>query len=227
MAMKWKDIGERNGDHPEESNSYYEDDGYPSFKDNNSKKNNFLSGMPLRYIFWGLGIAVVLFLILELGSIFNGQADQARIDTLEKKIEHLERKLQKVDDVDEKVTRIWEQAKSFETFKTRFDRSEASMSLRMDHLAMSLDSLQKKSNETIAKIDKLEKSTISPQRTISRIPAKKRATSKTHTVVKGDTLYSISRKYNLSLERLSAINKLPKGAVIHVGQVLIINKTGN
>lgn len=223
--MKWKDTGDIEGEQPEESNAYYEDDGYPSFKDKHTTKNAFFSGMPLRYIFWGLGIAVVIFLILELGSVLNGQADQARIDELEKKIEQLEQKLQKVDGVDEKVTRIWEQAKSFETFKTRFDRSEASMSLRMDHLAMSLDALQKKSNDTVAQMEGLKKTAMQQQRAREHIPAKKRASAKTHTVVKGDTLYSISRKYNLSIDKLRSINALSKEAVLSVGQILVVSGT--
>jgi LysM repeat protein len=230
MAMKWKDSGDSKGDHPEESSPYYEDDGYPSLKDNQTKKSGLLSGVPLRYIFWGLGIAVVIFLILELGSVLNGQADLARIAKLEKRIEQLEQVLQKVDGVDEKVTRIWEQAKAFETFKTRFDRTEASMSLRMDHLAMSLDALQKKSNETIEQLGQLEKETKQKLLARSRTPApakKKQVTSKTHTVVKGETLYSISRKYNISLDKLRAANNLPKGAVINVGQVLIVGGNGN
>jgi hypothetical protein len=115
MAMKWKDTGESKGQNPEESNPYYEDDGYTAFKATDAKKKPPFSGIPLRYLFWGLGIAVVIFLILEMGSIINGPADQARIDALEKKIERLEQKLEKVDGADEKVTRIWEQAKSFET----------------------------------------------------------------------------------------------------------------
>jgi LysM repeat protein len=225
--MKWKDTGESKGENTEDSNPYYEDDGYASIKENKAKKKALISGIPLRYLFWGLGIAVVIFLILEMGSILNGPADLARIDALETKIERLEQKLEKVDGVDEKVTRIWEQAKSFETFKTRFDRSEASMSLRMDHLAMSLDALQKKTNETMQQIDKLEKAAVSHPNAPRKAPVKTRAMAKTHTVAAGDTLYSISRRYNLTLEELRSINKLPKGAVIHVGQVLVVSTAGN
>ena len=225
--MKWKDTGESKSENSEDSNPYYEDDGYTSFKETNAKKNSMFSGISMRYLFWGLGLAVVIFLILEMGSIINAPVDQARIDGLEKKIEQLEQKLEKVDGVDEKVTRIWEQAKSFETFKTRFDRSEASMSLRMDHLAMSLDALQKKTNETMQQLGKLEKAPVREQGLPVKTPVKARATNKTHKVVAGDTLYSIGRKYNLTLDELRTINKLPKEAVIHVGQVLVVNAVGN
>ena len=226
--MKWKDTGDGEASNPEKSDPYYEDDGYSSFKEKGLKKAAMLSGNPVRYLYWGIGIAVVagvVLLVLLLFSNINESTDLARISALEQKIEQLEQRLEKVDGVDEKVTRIWEQAKSFETFKTRFDRSEASMSLRMDHLAMSLDALQKKTDETLKKVGNLEKEpapTLSP---VSPPPVKKSsATAKTHTVVAGDTLFSISRRYNLSVGELRSINNLTEKTVIHVGQTLTVNR---
>lgn len=46
---------------------------------------------------------------------------------------------------------------------------------------------------------------------------------KTHTVQKGDTLYSISKKYNTTLEKLTSLNKI-EGTGIKIGQVLIIEE---
>ncbi|PWH84506.1 N-acetylmuramidase [Algibacter marinivivus] len=43
----------------------------------------------------------------------------------------------------------------------------------------------------------------------------------TYTVVKGDTLYSISKRYNISVEKLQNINGLPDAA-LSVGQVLVV-----
>jgi hypothetical protein len=142
---------------------------------------------------------------------------------LEQKIQGLEQRLEKYEGMDEKVTRIWEQAKSFEKFKTRFDRSEASMSLRMDHLAMSLDALQKKTTETFEKVAEIEKQPSPPvpkTPAASPPPSKKAAASSLHTVVPGDTLFSISQRYKISLEQLRSINKLSDEAVINVGQKL-------
>lgn len=42
-----------------------------------------------------------------------------------------------------------------------------------------------------------------------------------HVVKKGDTLYSISRKYNLSVKELQEINGL-EGTALHIGQVLYV-----
>ena len=232
--MKWKNSGDGEAAKPEKSDPYYEDDGYASLKEKGLKKKaTILSGSPVRYLYWGIGIAGVVgvvLLVMLLFSNINEPVDQASLSALEQKIERLEQRLEKYDGVDEKVTRIWEQAKSFETFKTRFDRSEASMSLRMDHLAMSLDALQKKTDETLKKVGNLEKGGAPPAASVSPPPrkkaaatVKKAATVKTHTVAAGDTLFSISRRYNLSVEKLRSINKLSEKAVIHVGQTLTVS----
>lgn len=223
--MKWKDTENSTGAGAEENDPYYEDDGYATFKEKGMQKSTILSGNPVRYLYWGLGIAVVagvVLLVMLLFSNINESADMTRIKDMEETIQKLEQRLEKYEGIDEKVTRIWEQAKAFEKFKTRFDRSEASMSLRMDHLAMSLDALQKKSDETIKQVAALEKKPIEKKVPVSPPPSKKKAV-KSHTVVAGETLFSISRRYNLSVEQLKTINKLSEGAVIHVGQKLIVS----
>lgn len=233
--MKWKDDGGGKDDNPEKSDPYYEDDGYASFKEKGLTKNTIFPGKAVHYLYWGVGIAVVagiVLLVLLFFSSINEPTDLARINILEQKIEDLEKRLEKVDGVDEKVTRIWEQAKSFEKFKTRFDRSEASMSLRMDHLAMSLDALQKKTDKTLKKVDKLERETVHAAAPVSPSPGKKAVTPqpaklKTHTVAAGDTLFGISRRYNLSVDALRSINKLKKGAVLHVGQTIVVSRPGD
>ena len=225
--MKWKDTENSTGAEGEETDPYYEDDGYAAFKEKGLQKSTILSGNPVRYLYWGLGIAVVagvVLLVLLLFSNINESTDLTRIKEMEQAIQRLEQQLDKYEGIDEKVTRIWEQAKAFEKFKTRFDRSEASMSLRMDHLAMSLDALQKKSDETLKKVDALENRKIDVKAPSVPPPSqKKAATSAGHTVVAGDTLFSISRRYNLSVEQLKTLNNLSEGAVIHVGQKLIVS----
>lgn len=223
--MKWKDKESANGADPETTDPYYENDGYASFKEKGGSKATILSGNPVRYLYWGLGIAVVAGVVLLMVLLFsniNESADLTRIKEMEQTIDKLEQRLGKYEGIDEKVTRIWEQAKAFEKFKTRFDRSEASMSLRMDHLAMSLDALQKKTDETLAKVDALEK--LPATKVVAAKPADvKKGGGKIHTVVAGDTLFSISRRYNLSVEKLKALNKLSEGAVINVGQKLTVS----
>ncbi|WP_319525180.1 LysM peptidoglycan-binding domain-containing protein [uncultured Desulfosarcina sp.] len=230
--MKWKDSESANGADPDTSDPYYENDGYASFKEKGGSKAAILSGNPVRYLYWGLGIAVVAGVVLLVALLFsniNESADLARIKEMEQTIEKLEQRLSKYEGIDEKVTRIWEQAKAFEKFKTRFDRSEASMSLRMDHLAMSLDALQKKTDEALVKIEALEKQPAEKVVAAKPAPVKAKPVSdekqeaKIHTVVAGDTLFNISQRYNLTVDKLKALNNLSEGAVIHVGQKLTVS----
>ena len=223
--MKWKDNENGNDAVAEKNDPYYEDDGYATFKEKGLQKTTILSGNPVRYLYWGLGIAVVagvVLLVMLLFSNINESADLTRIKEMEQAIQRLEQRLENYEGIDEKVTRIWEQAKAFEKFKTRFDRSEASTSLRMDHLAMSLDALQKKSDDTLKKVNALERKPVAKKASVSPPPPKKKAV-KSHTVAAGETLFSISRRYNLSVEQLKTINKLSEGAVIHVGQKLVVS----
>ncbi len=49
---------------------------------------------------------------------------------------------------------------------------------------------------------------------------------KTYTVEKGDTLYSISRKYNITVDALKRYNGLENNS-IHIGQVLYVHKVND
>src|SRR5574341_255137 len=48
------------------------------------------------------------------------------------------------------------------------------------------------------------------------------AQSQTHTVQPGETLYSIARRYGLTVEQVAAANGITNPALIYAGQVLII-----
>ena len=62
---------------------------------------------------------------------------------------------------------------------------------------------------------------------IEKAPVPKQATSQEkkqyHNVVRGDTLYRISRKYGLSVEEIRRLNNLNKNQPIQPGQKLMVN----
>lgn len=73
----------------------------------------------------------------------------------------------------------------------------------------------------IALIEKYELHTYDMQVLGKNYKKKKRAKGKNHIVVKGDTLYSISRKYGLSVEDLKKANGLDSNT-ISIGQTLLV-----
>ena len=135
------------------------------------------------------------------------------MNLLQERIIQLEDRLSKYDAIDEKVSRIWEQAGSYEKFKDRSERGEATLSLRMDNIAADLEKLQKQIGE---------KAQVQPSLP-AFAPIRKSAAASYHTVAAGDTLYSISKRYQIDLDHLLELNELEKGSVLKIGQKLVVN----
>jgi LysM repeat protein len=136
-----------------------------------------------------------------------------RINLLESKIEQLEKTTAKINAIDEKLTTLENQSQKFMLAVDRLDRFETTISLRMEQVAKKLAALQKVTEEARSKPD------VTPQ---SPIVSRNDATETFHIVSTGDTLYSISRRYGLTVEELRKSNQLPEGATIYEGQKLII-----
>jgi LysM repeat protein len=224
--MKWKDSDEIIDKEEETPGSdYFDEEQFSPWSGQNDQKKAFAFGkVPLQVVL--LAIAIIasltaLFMLLT-GADNNGTSAE-QFSVLEARVSQLEERLEKYEAMDDKVARIWEQAKSYEKFESRFDRSEASMSLRMDHLTMSLEALQKQVNAS--------KKKPAPQPTAKSAkpdeptpPASSEAQNQYHQVVAGDTLYSISKRYNLSVDELLKFNGMDKNTIIVPGQKLIVSK---
>ncbi|MBT8339670.1 MAG: LysM peptidoglycan-binding domain-containing protein [Desulfatitalea sp.] len=221
--MKWKDSGEMDDQADKNKEEYFDEEQYsPWSKHSEPTKLGRLKEKPGVLILLCLAIiviAVALFILLTESK--GNTVSREQLAMLEDRVRLLEERLDKFEAIDEKVTRIWEQAKSFEKFKDRFDRGEASMSLRMDHLTLSLETLQKQLNTTADKnLPEAAAGDTEPAEAPSQLPAT--GNMKYHTVVKGDTSYSISKRYNIDVETLLRMNRMEKGAILHVGQKLIV-----
>lgn len=223
-CMEWKDSGEKSDQSAQEE--YFDEEEYSPWaegKSNNKEKK--LMKPPALFIL--LAIAIVALVAVLLMLLFNSNSDpiaQQKLDALEGRMMALEERLDKYEAIDEKVTRIWEEAKSFEKFKDRFDRSEASMSLRMDHLTMSLETMQKQMTASQKKSASPPIESASEKNAASSKP---KAKIKYHQVKAGETLYSISKQYGLNVEELLELNRMESGSVIVVGQKLIVPNTSN
>ena len=214
--MKWKDSGDMIDKEEKTEEDHFDEEQYsPWAEGKETKKGITLGRFQVPPIMLISAVAVLIGVLLVV--LLHGGGDTAspqRIAALEQRISRLEDRLDKYEGIDEKVTAIWEQAKSFEKFKDRFDRGEASISLRMDHLAMSLETLQKELNEARS----------NQARVAAKEPDSGKSSSKIkyHQVEAGDTFYSIGKKYNLSVEELIRLNKMKPDSVLMPGQKLIV-----
>jgi LysM repeat protein len=177
------------------------------------KKTKFGSGMfnlPEAIPFSWAGVFFLIFivvLILALGGIWG------KLSGFENRLQKLEEQIVRFQDIDDKLTLALEQSQTLEQFKDRFDRLEASMTLRMDHLGTGLKDLQK----DIAQV-KAQKTQVLKPATV----AKKTPKNRYYTVRTGDTLYNIGRKYGVTVKKIRSLNKMSDRAVIHPGQKLIV-----
>ncbi len=169
-------------------------------------------GIPLSR--FGIGFLILAILLILLFTRSRSTTEENRILALENQITKLEESIAKFEAIDGRVAQIWEQAQTFEQFKERFDRSEASLMLRMDHIAKNLDSMQKQMGKSSARTAKSSTTT-----TVSKKTDGKRF----HTVKPGETLYKIGRQYGLTVEKMRRLNKLADGAIIHPGQKLRVS----
>ena len=167
-------------------------------------------GIPLsRY---GIGFLILIILLFLLFARSRISSVESNIQAVENRLAKLEESIANYEAIDDRVEQIWEQAQTFEQFKERFDRSEASLMLRMDHMVKNIDSLKKQMNKSNAR-----KATSSTA-TVSQKTAKKRL----HTVKQGETLYKIARQYGLTVEKVRRLNKMGDTAVIRPGQKLLV-----
>ena len=60
---------------------------------------------------------------------------------------------------------------------------------------------------------------IRPRKTTHKVAVKAEATIKTHTVQKGETLFSIAKQYSMKVDELKSMNNLT-GNALKLGQVL-------
>jgi len=231
--MKWKDSSEMTGQEDINDEEYFDEEQFsPWTTDKGSVKTARFSKFPIVFILLGLAIitSVAALVILLLGT--KDSVSHQQIKMLEERILRLEERLDKFEAIDEKVTRIWEQAKSYEKFKDRYERSEASTSLRMDHLTMSLESLQKQlSGSKQAPPAASAKTTVAPpvvskepQPQPQPEPTPKAPTIQYHTVEAGDTYFNISKRFDLSVDELLKLNHLSKNDVLHIGQKIIVRQ---
>jgi len=199
----------------EHQEDYFEEEEYSPWSKKKGETRSKILKMPeeIPFLWFGIGFFVLIILLILFFSRGQNTIDKGQIAALEARIKKLEERVVKFETIDDKVEQIWEQAKTFAQFKGRFDRSEASLSLRMDQIVQRLDDLQKKKVKATPK-----QATPSNQKKVVKKTGKKRY----HTVTTGDTLYNISRKYDLTVEKLQQLNKLTKGSDIHPGQELLV-----
>lgn len=158
------------------------------------------------------GVALVVLIILFF--IFSGSGDEvntAQLRSLEARIEQLEQRMSALGAVDKVLDRLNKQEQIVQTLGGQFNGFESTVKTQIDQIIKELGKLHQQSTPTQAPATQAAQPTKA---------ASKETKARFHEVRAGETLYRISREYDLTVEQLRSYNNLGPDSAIHPGQKL-------
>lgn len=165
----------------------------------------------LTYIIGGVGLVlIVVILIFALAGPSN-DVDRQQLQALDERIQELEKRLATIGLIDQALTRIDNNEKELSLIMERVDRFEGTVTTQIDQIIKELGKLHQKTGSTPA-------SPVKTKPPVAKSTSEKQ--EKIHEVRAGDTLYSISRRYGLTVDQLRTYNDIGKDAAIRPGQKL-------
>ncbi len=217
--MEWKDsddnfdLDDENADNPKSPRTFSDkrkSDAHPV--DATSQP-----GRKSAYLLVGGGILVLLLLIAWLVSGSGSRSGAQQIASLEFRIKTLEDWVAGLGPVAGAATAIEKQEKTIADLMKRIDGLEAVLTKEIDSLSKRVATLSpQKAGSAPAKAA-----------AVPAAPASAETQKATYHVVQaGDTLYRISRRYNLKMDELLHLNNLKAGATIRPGQRLLVHPSG-
>ena len=210
--MQWKDSEDNVESKEEEPEAFFEEEYSPlgvkggAASSVFSKVANPLILIPAVVIILGL-----LYIFLPIG---NKDQDKAQLKGIEARIDQLEKRMLKLESVGERVLNLEKTLKNHGTLEKRMDHLESSIAKRMDQVDKELLQLRKDMDAKTVRKSATPPSTQPKKTTTDGVTQ--------HVVKKGETLYSIGRKYGLTVEQLRKKNGLDKNSVIFIGQKLTV-----
>jgi len=165
----------------------------------------------LPYILGGIGLVIIVILLVTVLSRSSDVVDSQQLQALEERIQGLEKRLATVGLIDQALDRIGKNEKELNLIMARVDRFEGTVTTQIDQIIKELGKLHQKTGSAPA-----PKAGAPPP--VAKSTTEKK--TKVHKVSAGETLYSISRRYGLTVDQLRTYNNIGKDATIRPGQKL-------
>ena len=169
------------------------------------------------FVIGGLGLLVLVVLLVIVLSRPDNFVDQDYLQSLESRIQQLEKKLATSAVIDNTIERIGKQEQDLDRLDQKADRFESTITTQIDQIIKELGVLHQNISQLSATAGPRPKTTDTIQPAASK---KAESTIQFHQIRAGETLYSISRRYGLSVEQLRTYNDLAANAAIYPGQKL-------
>ncbi len=150
----------------------------------------------------GAGLAVIVILLIVFLSDPEDAVDSKRLQSLEAKIQQLEKKLASIDAINQALDRLGKQEQNLNLISERFDRFNSTVTTQIDQIIKELGALHQKSSQA-------------PQPTNTD---QKETKAKFHQVRAKETLWGISRQYGLTVSQLRSYNNMGSNVTLQPGQ---------
>jgi len=171
----------------------------------------FQNKLTRTYIIGGIGLVIIVILLVMVLAGPSDVVDRQQLQALEDRIQQLEKRITTTGVMDEALDRIDSNEKELSLIMERVDRFEGTVTTQIDQIIKELGKLHQKAGTAPATKPK------TPQPAAKSTPEKQ---TKVHEVRTGETLYSISRRYSLTVDQLRTYNNLGKESAIRPGQKL-------
>jgi LysM repeat protein len=197
------------------SSSYQDNETLESREDlYHGSSSNASGGQAFKHIYIAIGGFLIL-IVLSVVIIARtySLAEKVQLLALESRLEQLESRLGSMEG-EGGLSQTAGQGNQLILLTERLDQLEANITARINSMANQLNTAAAK--PVVEVTAKTEAAAPAPA-------LKEEAKAKIHTVKQGETLYRISRRYNLSVEQLRQYNQLDQKASIYPGQKLKVS----
>jgi LysM repeat protein len=172
------------------------------------------------FVIGGLGLVVMVVLVTLILSRPKNTVDQEYLESLEKRMQQMEKKLATIGVMDQIIMRLGKQEQDIDLLDKKINRFESTVTTQIDQIIKELGALHQKTSQKAASGAPQPKTVEKKQPVASK---KAQPTAQFHQVQAGETLFRISRRYDLSVEQLRTYNDLAPNAAIYPGQKLKLN----
>ena len=182
------------------------------------------------YLFIGAGVVALVLLVMILFPGGGSRELEEKLTLLSGRLDQMEQKLTAMEAAGKGTAESQSQLDRLDKSILRMDGVDAALISRLDSMAGELASLRREASAV--KVAKpAEKPAPAPA---APVPAPKAAAPKPskvepvyHTVAAGETLFSISRRYSVSVDAIRSLNGLTDKSSIQTGQKLKVKSSGD
>lgn len=176
-------------------------------------------------IFFVAGLLLCVIIIVSFFPMTRTVKDDPYIIELEQRVSLLEKMNTELSRPNAGVTQNGPNSNDMNALNGSFKKLEGSLTLKSNLLSGRIDGLQEQLKELRDFREKrdVSKGIINGKKAVNVVEqAQKSGVPMVHIVETGDTFYSISRKYGISLQKLKKLNKFNEKTVLYDDQKIIV-----